>query len=40
MEIALEDLQESLRHDFSTDETGLISLETAGAFLRRHTPLA
>jgi hypothetical protein len=40
MEIALEDMQESLRSEFSSDETGPLSIDAARAFLRRHTPPA
>ncbi|MFO0892649.1 MAG: hypothetical protein U0790_26340 [Isosphaeraceae bacterium] len=38
LELALEDLRESLRDEFSSDETGPLSPGAARAFLRRHTP--
>jgi hypothetical protein len=38
LEMALEDVQGSLRDEFSSDETGPLSPGAARAFLRRHTP--
>ena len=40
LEIALEDMHESLRHEFSTDDTQPLSLEAAMAYIRPHTPPA
>lgn len=40
LEIALEDLQESLRNDFSTEESGPLAIAAAMDFIRRHTPPA
>jgi hypothetical protein len=40
LELALEDLQEALRQEFSMDDSEPLSLDAAMAFLRRHTPPA
>lgn len=40
LEIALEDMQESLRKESSTDETEPLSLDAAMSFLRKHSPPA
>ncbi len=38
LEIALEDLQESLRIDFTIDDSGPLPLDAVRTFIRRHTP--
>jgi hypothetical protein len=40
LELALEDLQVSLRQDFSMDANAALSLDAAMTFLRHHTPPA
>jgi hypothetical protein len=39
LELALEDLQNSLQHEFGTDESEPLSLDAAMAFIRRHAPV-
>jgi len=40
LELALQDLKDALRHEFSNDETETFPIEEAMASLRRHTPPA
>jgi hypothetical protein len=40
LELAMEELQETLRQEFSADTTEPLSLDAAMAFIRRHTPPA